>query len=284
VPARWATTRDGVKIAVHDLGGSGRPLLIAHATGFHGRAYQPFASELAARFHSIALDERGHGESGLPPVLDFDWNGFGLDVGAVVEANALSGAVAFGHSAGGAALLLAELADPGTFSALYLFEPIVFPFEAPQEPQPDGPLSVAARRRRESFESRDEAVANYAAKPPLNVLDRSALEAYVEHGFEDTPDGRVRLRCRRENEAQVYAMAPTLGIYSRLGEIGCPVTFAGGALTEAIARPHLELLAAQVPVAEVEVLPGIGHFGPLEKPRQVAASLVSAVGGAGSGG
>src|SRR2546429_7959455 len=70
-----ATTVDGVSIAVHDLGGSGPPLLMAHATGLHGRVWEPVASELAGRFHCVAFDERGHGDSGLPPGLDFEWRG-----------------------------------------------------------------------------------------------------------------------------------------------------------------------------------------------------------------
>ena len=32
---------DGVRIAVHDLGGTGSALLVSHATGFHGRCYIP---------------------------------------------------------------------------------------------------------------------------------------------------------------------------------------------------------------------------------------------------
>ena len=42
---------DGVSVAVHELAGSEAPdhpiVLIAHATGFHGRAYLPVAERLA---------------------------------------------------------------------------------------------------------------------------------------------------------------------------------------------------------------------------------------------
>ncbi|MBA2436887.1 MAG: alpha/beta hydrolase, partial [Acidimicrobiia bacterium] len=38
------TTTDGVDIAVHDLGGRGRPLVLAHATGLHGLVWQPLAA------------------------------------------------------------------------------------------------------------------------------------------------------------------------------------------------------------------------------------------------
>jgi len=56
----------GVAVALHDLGGTGAPLLVCHATGFHGRMYAPLARRLTARFHVFALDFRGHGASTVP--------------------------------------------------------------------------------------------------------------------------------------------------------------------------------------------------------------------------
>ena len=45
------TSRDGVDVAVYDLGGDGPPLLLAHATGFHGLVWDGFADRLTERFH-----------------------------------------------------------------------------------------------------------------------------------------------------------------------------------------------------------------------------------------
>jgi pimeloyl-ACP methyl ester carboxylesterase len=270
---RFVQAADGVEIALHSLGGSGETLLIVHATGFHGPAYQPLATSLAPSFLSAAIDERGHGLSGLPPDLVFDWNGFGLDVFAAADVLRDGPLLGFGHSAGSTALVVAELARPGTFAAIYCFEPIIFPVDEPIGPVPDGPLSVAARRRREVFESRQAAFDNYRSKPPLNALDIESLRAYVDYGFEDLPDGSVRLLCRGENEAAVYAAAGTLDVYRRLGEVSCPVVLAGGADTDAITPSHLELLAERLPVSRLEVFDGMGHFGPLQDHARVARSV-----------
>jgi pimeloyl-ACP methyl ester carboxylesterase len=275
----YLETADGVRIAVHDLGGSGEPLLVAHATGFHGRAYAPFAKGLQHGFRCEAIDERGHGLSGLPHDLDFDWNGFALDVlaglsvfesGASPESGPFFG---FGHSAGATALLIAEVMRPGTFRGIYCFEPVVFPSEEPLPLMPDNPLSAAARRRRDVFPSREAAFNNYRSKPPLETFDEATLRAYVEHGFEDLPDGSVRLLCRPENEAAIYASGAASGAYRRLCEVACPVVLAGGAESESIPRDLLELVATQLPRAEIEMFDGIGHFGPLEDPLRVAASV-----------
>jgi pimeloyl-ACP methyl ester carboxylesterase len=270
-------TSDGVTLALHYLGGSGPPLLMAHATGFHGRVFGPLARHLSASFSCYALDERGHGDSGRPEDGTFEWDEFGLDVVACAERLAPDGTLfGLGHSCGGAALLLAELARPNTFRALYCYEPIVLPPGFAPEGG-DNPLSAAARRRRYRFASRREALQNYASKPPFDALDPAVLEAYVEHGLRELPEGGVALKCRPEDEATIYAMGPRHQAYSLLGRVGCPVTVAFGERTDSIGADLVAQLVGRLPHGRAEQLPGLGHFGPLEDPAAVAVSAASAL-------
>ena len=110
-----STSADGVEIAVYEFGGAGETLLVAHATGFCATMYRPLGAELVDRFRIVALDFRGHGRSARPVRDDdFGWDRMAEDVLAVVER--LDPPIAgFGHSMGGAALLLAEERRPGTF-------------------------------------------------------------------------------------------------------------------------------------------------------------------------
>src|SRR5690242_9852027 len=105
---------DGVAIAVHDLGGHGPTLLISHATGFHGRSYRALAGELADDFHCIAFDYRGHGDTPQPAGLPVDWQRYGDDAEAMAR-SVDEPVVAFGHSMGGATLLMAAHRDPALF-------------------------------------------------------------------------------------------------------------------------------------------------------------------------
>ncbi len=273
MPTGRVTTPDKVGIAYYDLGGDGAPLLLVHATGFCGPVLGPLATHLQGQFHCIALDQRAHGASDPPPGDDFDWHGFATDVTAVVNHLGLRRPVAFGHSCGGAALLLAEEARPGTFAALYCFEPVVYPSDDPLPPIEDNPMSVGARRRREEFGSRREALANFVGKSPFDRLQPDALAAYVDNGFAPVSGGGIGLRCRREHEAEIYAHGASHDAFGHLAEVPCPVTLACGADTDASGPALLEAVARRLARSTTVVFPGLGHFGPLEDPATVAASV-----------
>ena len=195
---------DGVEIEVHDLGGDGPPLVLAHATGFHGRVWEPLAAHLTG-FHLWSIDMRAHGDSDAPRDRPLEWYGFADDVLSVIDGIGLEKPYGVGHSKGAASLLLAEQARPGTFTALYLYEPVVVPTDHVSGHNPDNPLSNGARRRRDAFESFDAAYENYASKPPFSTLHPEVLRVYVDYGFTQNDDGTVSLKCRPENEAEVYA-------------------------------------------------------------------------------
>lgn len=272
---------DGVQLAVHELGGpaDAPPLLLCHATGFHGRVWRALADELPDR-RCVALDFRGYGDS-TEPRGELRWEGFGEDVLAVVDALGADGIDAVGHSKGGAALLLAEIARPGTFRRLVCFEPIVFPSARPEgvgAPSPgNNPLAEVTRHRRQHFDSYDEAIDRFAAKPPLGSLRRDVLEDYVRHGFRPD-DGRITLKARREHEAQTYETGSAHDAFAHLGEVGSRVLICHGSDGgfPAVAAP---MVAAQLPESEVRPFPDLGHFGPLEDPvafARVVESFVSA--------
>ncbi len=262
---------EGVDIAVHELGGEGPPLLFAHATGFHGRVWQPLADALSHRYRCLGMDLRGHGDSPLPPGVDVEWTGMAHDVLAVIEA--VGGPVrAVGHSMGGAALVLAELEHPGSISRAYLYEPIIYPADLPDHNRRRDFMIETARRRREIFTDREEVSARYSSKPPLDVLDPRSLRAYVDHGFEDLPDGTIRIKCRAETEASVFGHSVN-GAYERLGDLRIPVLIASGRIEDQAASRFVPLIVEALPHGQMHVDQDLGHFGPLERPELVAARI-----------
>lgn len=277
---RFISTPDGLEIATYDFGGSGPDLLLVHATGFCSGVLAPLARHLTRHFHCWGLDLRAHGHSEGPKDGNFAWAGFATDVLSAVDVLGLEHPLGFGHSCGGASLMLAEQRHSGTFRALYCFEPVVF--RSPSEAPTINDLSVGALRRRESFPSTTDAFLNFSSKPPFADLDPDALQAYVSDGFETVPpdeggDGAmIRLRCRREDESQIYTHGASHDAFSHLGSIDCHVWLCCGALTDAFGVSFLRQDAEQLQASTIEVMPGVGHFGPLQRPDLVAGSIIGA--------
>ena len=265
-------SEDGVKLNLRLMGGSGPDLLICHATGFHGLAYRPLAQYLKENFTVWALDFRGHGASGPAPGNDCAWSGMGVDVAACAAAIGAPRLYGFGHSMGGAALLLAERSRPGTFERLFLYEPIVLPRGFFDAANPN-PLADGARNRREVFDSRAEALARYSSRSPLAVMRADALAAYVEGGFVDLPDGRVRLACSAETEARTFEASGGLPT-EEATQINVAATVAAGT-TPATPNPGLfaPAIADALPAGRFVSFENLGHFGPLEAPAVVAAEV-----------
>jgi pimeloyl-ACP methyl ester carboxylesterase len=169
---------------------------------------------------------------------------------------------------------MAEQARPGTFAGLALFEPIVLP---PDRPAPDGeiPIVAGARRRRPEFTNRLEAFENYAAKPPLNVLTREALAAYVEHGFVDTDHHSVRLACEPEHEARVFESSNVPGAWDALRTVPCPVLLLSGREEAFQPSSYTARIASEIPRAALQRFGQLGHFGPLEEPDVVGDAIAA---------
>ncbi|HZQ56582.1 MAG TPA: alpha/beta fold hydrolase [Acidimicrobiales bacterium] len=250
-------------------------MLLGHATGFHAHMWLPVVRELGAHFHCYAWDARGHGASGPPASADYDWRRSGDDARAVAGAFGLGRPHGAGHSAGAAAMVLAEADHPGSFGALWLYEPVVPDWSAMGG---DNPLVAGALRRRDRFASREDARQRLAAKPPFSMFTPEEVELYVAYGMVDDGAGGVTLACRREDEARTYEGAVTADPRRRLAEVGVEAYVVAGTGRSEARPPALAEAAELLPHGHFAVLEGLSHFGPFEDPAAIAASIVAALG------
>jgi pimeloyl-ACP methyl ester carboxylesterase len=271
---------DGVQIALHDLGGPSRSsaapvLLLSHATGFHGRVWEPMASFLSDEFRCVAIDLRGHGMSELPPMVGLAWSGMADDVLAVLNSDRFPiGPIhGIGHSMGGAALVLASARRPHAFRSLWLYEPVIVPGGGWPLPNGDNPMSEGAARRRDRFDSLDQAYENYRSKAPLDQLHPDALRAYVDGGFAPAPDGSITLRCRPATEAEVFRQAAASKAWHAVASLGIPVAIVAGRPDRVGPRAFAPTTAAMLPQGTLIEQPRLGHFGPLEDPAAMAEDV-----------
>ena len=164
----------------------------------------------------MALDFRGHGDSTAPSEHPYSWDGFADDVLAVVDRLGLERPIGVGHSKGGAALVLAEQRRPGTFSRLWLFEPVIMP---PEIAALDGrnPLAEGALLAEYAFEKYKTQVEPVEKPEPLEEL--------LVHGADAASLEKGSLRAAAQNYARDLANEP--------GNVISPAALAGKALAMA---------------------------------------------------
>jgi pimeloyl-ACP methyl ester carboxylesterase len=244
-----------------------RPVLFCHAAGYLGSIWNEVSRRMLTPLPRFALDFRGHGAS--PPLPeDATWSAFRDDI---LDATARLGPerpVGVGHSLGGTALLLAEAASPGRFDKLLCYEPILAEEDDPS-------IADSAARRQERFADRAEAVRRFATRGPLSTLARRVLSDYVDSGLADDADGSVRLRCLPQTEAHVLRTAMSSSWRSALPLVSCDVTMLAGARSVMVTSESLAAAAAAMPRGRVQVFPGAGHLGPLQRPGAFAQYLDS---------
>jgi pimeloyl-ACP methyl ester carboxylesterase len=261
--------RDGLEIAYTEWGSpDDHPLVVlVHATGFCKELCMPIVddlSEFVTGFRALAIDLRAHGDSAVPD-HPFDWWDIGRDIVEVVAGS--SPVIGVGHSAGGAALILAELTRPGTFDGLVLVEPIVFP--PPYGHSSDHTMVRVARRRRDRFASREAALSNWMSKRAFAGWEERAMRAYVFGGLREV-GGEFMLKCSRESEAEFFAAGLEHRGWDRLGEINVESLVISGELSTTHQEPFVREIVSRMPNASYEVVPDTGHMVWMERPGLVA--------------
>ncbi|MEZ5251731.1 MAG: alpha/beta hydrolase [Ilumatobacteraceae bacterium] len=269
------TSTLGVRLAVHELGGQPdaglRPLLVSHATGFHGRCY--LADGPRAR-RPLPLDRvrlsrpRRHtttrGTGGVGP-LRRRRAGDGSGDGDVFE-----GPVGrSGHSMGGACLLMAA----------HRSRPVPPPRRVRADRVPAGrhPArrpGIAARgrvrRRRSSFRSSTPRSRTTPRSDRSAASPTPLLEAYVRHGFREAADGRVHLKCDPETEAQTFEGGGGHDTWDVLPEIATPVLVIAGKVEPMQPSNIAAGVAERLPEGTYLELPEMDHFAPMTHPAEMA--------------
>jgi lipase len=229
-PTEHRVRANGIELAYFEWGrhyrGTRPTLLLAHATGFHARCWDPVIRALGDQ-HVIAVDQRGHGRSEKTEITH--WELFGEDLADVLRALDLTDVLGVGHSMGGHAMVDAAAAEPERFRGLVLIDPVIV---APGEYGGGGwtITGVSAgqhptSKRKRYFGSPEEMIDRFRDRPPYRVFRADALDAYCTHGLLPVAEGTgFELACPPEIEASIYTTSRTNAlVYKRVRVIDCPV-------------------------------------------------------------
>ena len=253
------------------------PLLALHGWLDNAGSFDALAPLLATRWHIVALDLRGHGQSShLPPGAWYHYVDYFDDIRAALDRLGWSRASLLGHSLGGALASQFAALYPERVEHLLLIEslgPLTSTLEdaLPRLRQAlDQHVAFAARRPLRVYATLEAAI---AARRAANDLSEDAARALVTRGVRAVEGGWVwssdpRLTVvspQRYTEDEVLTTLAGIRAPTRLVLAQPPTSYLPTAMMDA--------RAARVTGLRVEHLPGNHHLH-LEHAAAVAAALL----------
>lgn len=257
-PATFRTA-DGLNLAADRYGDPTRgSVLLAHGGGQTRHAWTKTATALAEKgWEAVAIDLRGHGDSGWSPTGEYQIERFAEDLAGVAREIGDRPAL-IGASLGGLAGLFAEAETaPGSFSSITLVDIV-------PSMDPNGAAKVMAFMSAhvgQGFGTLQEAadvIAAYLPQRPKRS-DLSGLAKNLRKG----DDGRFRWhwdpnfvngvhRGRTLRDAEIFQTG--------LGRLTLPVHLIRGRLSELVSREAAEAFVAQLPNAMFTDVAGASHM------------------------
>jgi pimeloyl-ACP methyl ester carboxylesterase len=261
---------DGLSLSFLDSEGTKPPLHFSHANGFPVSMYLPWMAELARDFRVIGLSLRG--QDGLSEGIT-DWHTLAMDLAGFLESRELGPLVGVGHSIGAVTTLLCAARRPDLFSRVILLDPPLFPKKLVYMfrwakllgQKRRFPPAVRARRRRDGWKDRQEALDYFRGKGMFNGWKEEYLRAYVTYGLRPDPELGMALICPPEAEARGFENYPT-DVWSWPPRLRTPTLLVRGGESEVLTAATCEYFCRLCPQAETAVIEGAGHFIPMQRP------------------
>lgn len=259
-----------------DAGPRSHTLLFLHANGMNAQTWAPLVdnlSSLGVNGTARLVDLPGHGRAPQPLTTDGLWVSTARAVQALLEIS--PGAVLVGHSLGASLALVAAAGHAGA-AGIFAFEPVVVtPGLEADARTVGGALAGLALRRRSSFESAKVARERLFSKPPLGSFAPAVIDAWLATAITQHDD-HVELTCSPELEAQYFAQTAVQDVFAVLPRVSAPVVVAVGADShDAYPGVAAKQVVDALQNATLRVVNGVGHFGHLESPDEVAVHLAT---------
>jgi 3-oxoadipate enol-lactonase len=264
-PLQAGAIRAGAISLWLERSGAGPPLLLIAGLGYAVWCWQELREALGGRFELLAFDNRGAGRSDKPPG-PYSMPMLADDAAALLDAAGTGAAHVLGHSMGGYIALTFALRHRARLRSLVL----VGTSRGGPDTSPVPEETMAAWRLA-------------GVLPPHEYARRSLPQSFAPGWAERNPEAFERLLARRLEfptpaaswQAQYEACAEFVGRGIDARGIDAPALVVHGRADRVVPHRNGELLAADLPRAQLASLDGVGHLPMLEAPDRFA-QLVAA--------
>jgi pimeloyl-ACP methyl ester carboxylesterase len=260
--------RDDVRLHHVDWGNHGaHTIVLVHGSRLHAHVWNHFSRGFNARYHIIALDQRGHGESGWSPQGRYEIEEFYEDLRAVVKARELSRFTLIGHSLGGRVSMLYAHRHPELLERLVLVD--ITPGRPPSRAA--AAASEETRTAPGEFDSQEDALAHLARRMPR--APAFLVEESVRHGLRPIGDGRYVWKYDPAFLGARRSRAAFIDLWPVVKSIDTPTLLQYGSHSDVVDRDLAARMAQTMPRCTVERIEGAGHGLFTDQPEAFAESV-----------
>jgi 3-oxoadipate enol-lactonase len=235
-----------------DEQGQGEPILLIMGLGYPSYLWHRMRPVLAQRYRTLALDNRGSGQSDAPPG-PYAITVMAADAAAVLDAAGVESAHVFGLSMGGMIAQEFALQYPRRVRSLVLGCTAA-----------GGPNAVRAEKKvTEVLTLRNMGLEEAAMAMRAYVYDAGTPLERIEE------DMVIRRKWFPRPEAYAAQLQAIFAweAYSRLHQIAAPALVIHGGSDQLVPPGNAELIAARIPGAKLVIIPHASHIFITDQPE-----------------
>ena len=275
------TRYGGLRLHVRDWGGEGRPVVLLHGLASTCRIWDFVAPILARDFSVIAVDQRGHGDSGKPE-QGYDFACVSGDVAKLLAGRGIKRPVLVGHSWGADVALELAAAEPELLQGIVFVDGGTIDASARYDTLDDALAQMAPPDFRgvriDQFLERVRAGGQWAT---LIAEHGTAAEAIILANFETLDDDTIRSKLSRDNHLRIIRALWDHHPRELYPHVQCPVLMMPArqrdnpdAYDRTLARSE-SIAAAEslIPNSKTVWLENSIHDVPVQRPELVAETI-----------
>jgi esterase len=251
----------GLRLHYVDWGNTGAPpMVMIHGLDRVARTFDHVAPHFAGRYHVLALDMRGHGDSSWDAEGRYQVEDHAGDLAGFVKALGLRNLTLWGNSTGGRVVQVFAGMHPELVSHVIA-----------EDVGPERPRQIAdnyARRvaqEQAGWTSEEELLAQLR-KTNTGTSD-AVLVPYVKYGTRRRDDGRI---IWKRDPALVKGFVAT-DLWRFVRGITAPTLYVLGGRSTIVPPETQEELKKTLPRVTIVTIPGVGHYPSDEKPDEFIA-------------
>jgi pimeloyl-ACP methyl ester carboxylesterase len=255
----------GLRLHFLESGRAGAPALcFLHGGAAHAHWFDKVTPALGDRFHAIALDQRGHGESQWAEPPAYGTEDFTADLLELMDRLGWRRMALIGHSMGGHNAMTFSAWHPERVSALVIVDsrPAI-------PPERLDVMHARGRRLPRAHPSQEAAVHAFRLLPRETFAEPSFLAHLARAGMMPRNGGWGW----RFDPATHGARRP-VDAWPLLAQITAPTLVVRGGLSPVLPAEMAERLRAAIPRATLVTVPNAYHHLTLDRPAEFTAELL----------